>query len=186
MNGKKLAHFGLIVAAIGLGACRGEQTPGATPTMSSEQVLATAQGIAEQTRSAASPTASPTPITPSPTIPQESPTLEATSTPTSPRLRASYNANVRSGPGEEYEVIDVLLQGQEADVLGRYDDTPIGTWYFISRSGGGLDGWVWSGAVILSGNAGLIPFRDAPPTSTPVPGPTQTPTPTPSATVATP
>jgi hypothetical protein len=99
-------------------------------------------------------------------------------TPSDITITADYNANVRDGPGDQYEIIDFILAGQTAMVIGRYDDTPIGTWWFIRRIGEGIDGWVWSGIGTLSGNELLIPVLEPPPTPTPVPLPTDTPVPT--------
>jgi uncharacterized protein YraI len=79
-------------------------------------------------------------------------------------VTAKYNVAVRSGPGEEYPAIDLFLQGQTAQVFGRIDDTPIGTWWMIHRIGQGLDGWVWGGATDLSGGEGGIPILTPPPT----------------------
>jgi uncharacterized protein YraI len=70
---------------------------------------------------------------------------------------ANYPVAVRSGPGEQYEDIDLFLTGQMARVVGRYDDSPIGTWYLLQRIDAGKDGWVWSGAVTLTGDAALVP-----------------------------
>lgn len=147
-------------------------------TLSSEEVLQTAQAIAELTRSAITATFTPLPATPTETVPPESPTPANTPTPGTVYLVADYNANIRRGPGEVYEVIDVILQGQEADVVGRYDGTALGTWWYVTRRGQGLDGWVWSGAVTVYGNQASVPYQDAPPTSTPSPEPTSPPAPT--------
>jgi uncharacterized protein YraI len=105
-------------------------------------------------------------------------------------VQARYNANVRRGPGENYEAIDVFYEGSSAEVLGRYDHPATGVWWFIDRIGEGLNGWVWGGAVLFSGNPASVPYFEAPPTSTPSPEPTQAPpstlapseTPAPSAT----
>ena len=170
-----------------LSACGSLKGESPTATISGEQVLETARAIADQTRSAASPTvtrslASPTEVQPSPSSPSPSPspTLGA------PIIRVDYNANIRRGPGEVYEVIDVIYQGDIADVIGRYDDTPIGTWWSIQRRGAGLNGWVWSGAVKLEGDPNQIPIFIPPPTSTPSPVPTSPPTPTETPTPETP
>jgi uncharacterized protein YraI len=72
-------------------------------------------------------------------------------------VTANYPVKVRSGPGEEYEEVDLFLTGQMARVVGRYDATSIGTWYLLQRIDVGKDGWVWSGAVTLAGDPALIP-----------------------------
>jgi hypothetical protein len=101
-----------------------------------------------------------------------------TPTPTVPIVRPAYNANVRAGPDETYEILDFFIEGQEAEVIGRYDHPTMGVWWYIKRIGQGLNGWVWNGAVILSGNPAGITYFDAPPTSTPIPDPTNPPQPT--------
>ncbi len=137
-----------------------------TPTPSAEQVIRTAQAMAEATRGAATPTLPPSPVPPSPTMPLATDTPASTSTPTSPIATADYNANVRSGPDESYPVIDVFLQGQTADVVGRNNNlssgTSGGTWWLLRRIGGGLDGWVFSGAVTLSGDSSGVPNQELP------------------------
>ena len=115
--------------------------------------------MAEQTRQAATPTSSPTPVTPTATFKPVTPTVAVTPTPavSGPVVTADYPVTVRVGPGETYAQVDLLLTGQMARVVGRFDDTPIGTWYLLQRIEVGKDGWVWSGAVTLVGDPALIP-----------------------------
>ena len=179
----------LVTISLGLllTACNLPGGEAATPTPSSEDVLATAQAIAEATLAAASDTPTPAPPTETLGPPTETSTPGPTSTPSIPTAVADYNANIRFGPGEEYEIIDFILAGEAGEIVGRWDDTPIGPWFFIRRFGeSGRDGWVWSGAVTLSGNADGVPILEPPPTPTPTEEPTDapepataTPTPTP-------
>lgn len=158
----------------------GPAGPTATPTLSSEDVLQTAEAMAEMTRQAASPTPSPTPVTPTATEVQQTATPENTPTPSNARVTANYNSNVRSGPDEAFEVIDFLLQGNLAQPTGRYENPVTGTWWYITREEG-FDGWIWGGAVTFSGNEASVPFRESPPTPTAGPSatPTESSTPTP-------
>jgi uncharacterized protein YraI len=174
----RLAVVPLLV--LGLAACAQAPRSESTPTISSDDVLKTAEAIAEATRSAASPTATETPLTPTPTEVLETATPQATSTPLSPIVVADYNANVRSGPDEAFPVIDFLLEGDQANVVGRYQNETNGTWWSIRRIGKGLDGWVWGGAVTLSGDAGQVPSLESPPTPEiePTEKPSKTPGPT--------
>lgn len=191
MIGRKIVYvrwlFGVILI-LALPACNLTSTEASTSTPSSEQVLATARAIAQSTLDAASPTPTLAPPTDTPGPPTETFTPEPTDTPSITTAVADYNANIRSGPGEEYEVIDFILAGEAGEIVGRYDNTPIGTWWLIQRFGeAGRDGWVWEGAVTLSGNEASVPILEPPPTPTPTqepPGPTPTPseTPTPTAT----
>lgn len=135
--------------------------------MTSEDILATAQAIAGQTRNAPTITATAIPSTSTPSPIPESPTPSVTPTPDFPAASASYNVSVRSGPGEEYPIVDLFLQGQTAQIIGRYDDTPIGTWWLVLRIGQGINGWVWSGATDVSGDTASVPVLEAPPTPEP-------------------
>lgn len=156
-----LILLSLVVLTAG---CRA--SPG-TPTMTSEDVLRTAQAIAEQTRSAPSATPSPLPASPTPTVPPATATPSVTPTPVFAAATAKYNVSVRSGPGEEYPIVDLFLQGQQAEIIGRYDLSPIGTWYLVSRIGQGINGWVWSGATDVSGDLSAVPVLEPPPTPEP-------------------
>ena len=147
-----------------LAGCRGAA---GTPTLTSDDVLRTAQAIAEQTRNAPTSTATPVPQTATPTVPPPTVPPTQTVTPNFAAVTATYNVSVRSGPGEEYPIVDLFLQGQTAQVIGRYDDTPIGTWYLVSRIGQGINGWVWSGAAEASGDLSGVPVLEAPPTPEP-------------------
>lgn len=149
-----------ILLMLGLAACRGGAA--ASPTLSSEQVLQTAQAIAEQTRSAVTPTPSPVPETPTPTVPADTPTPTVSPTPNVPTAVAKYNVSVRSGPGEDYPIVDLFLEGQAGQIIGRFDESPIGTWWLILRVGQGINGWVWSGATDVSGETGGVPVLEAP------------------------
>lgn len=185
MERRKVGFKGWLVATFLLFVLSGCNLPSreaGTPTASSEQVLQTARAIAQATLEASSPTPTRAPPTDTPGPPTETFTPEPTGTRSSPLVTANYNANLRSGPGEEYEVIDFFLGGEQANVAGRYDETPIGTWWSIRRIGEGLDGWIWSGAVTFSGSDLGVPVLEPPPTPTPTeepPGPSPTPSETP-------
>jgi hypothetical protein len=158
------------LTAWGLGGCT-LFGPAPTPTLSADAVLSTAQAIAEQTRSAATPTFTLAPVSPTATLPLETGTPTPTATSTSAVVTANYNANVRSGPGENYLVIDVFLQGETAAAVGKYDDPIGGRWWSIHRLAQGIDGWVWGGAVVFSGEDASVPFLIPPPTPTKTPVP---------------
>jgi len=85
-----------------------------------------------------------------------------TSTPEFAIATAKYNVSVRSGPGEDYPIVDLFLQGQAAEITGRFDETPIGTWWLIVRIGSGINGWVWSGAADVAGDVSGVPVLEAP------------------------
>ncbi len=173
------AAFGALL----LTACSLRAAPASTPTLTSDHALQTAQAIADVTRRAASPTPSPTPIPPSPTPILATDTPTPTATPSSATVTANYNAYVRAGPDVSFDWIDFLLQGQSAEVVGRYENPDSGTWWYIRRLSEGKDGWVWSGAVTLSGDASGVPLMPAPATPTAPPAPTSPPTATASPTL---
>jgi len=153
----------LVLAAAVLAAACSAGQGGRTSTPSAEDVIRTAEAMAEATRQAVPPTPSPAPVTPTVTptaTPAVSATPVATATPavSGPVVTANYPVSVRVGPGESYEQLDLFLTGQMARAVGRFDDTPIGTWYLVQRIDVGKDGWVWSGAVTLTGDPALIPL----------------------------
>jgi hypothetical protein len=158
----------IFILSLIMTGCSSKEEPSEQPTRSSEDVLRTAEAIAEMTRQSSTntPELVPTEVTPSATVVEQSPTHLPTETPTSPKVRADYNANVRSGPDETYPVIDFFLAGEEADVIGLNIHPTMGTWWYIKRIGQGLNGWVWGGAVTFSGDATGIPYFEAPPTPT--------------------
>jgi hypothetical protein len=134
-------------------------------THPSEGVISTAKAYAELTLQATFQTPPPTPIRPSPTISLETPTSMPTTTPDIPIVTAIFGANVRSGPSEEYSIIDLLFEGDSAEVVGMYDNInyePV-TWWRIHRIGEGKDGWIWSGVVSLSGDFDEVPILIPPP-----------------------
>jgi hypothetical protein len=161
----RIAAVGL--AASGLVACRGPAAP-ASSTPSPEQVIATAEAIADLTRAAVTPTATLPPFTSTPEPPTATPTLAATATPDFPIATALFNAYVRSGPDDAHPNVDFILQGQTGEILGQYNnftsETSAGVWYLIRRIGGGLDGWVYGGAVSVAGDPNAIPPIDLVPT----------------------
>ncbi len=154
----------IALAAI-LAGC-GSGAPG-TPTMDPESVIATAEAVAQLTRSAVSPTSPPPRGTPTPTAPAVTLTATSAPSPAGPTASAAYNANVRSGPGVEFERIDDFYLGQSANLIGRHVNSLGELWWYIHRIGGGWDGWVWDGAVVITGDVSGVPFLEMPATPTP-------------------
>lgn len=162
-DGMRKAVRLLLILFIGLtmSACQSDDPD---PAALGAIVIETASAKAELTRQATLQTPPPTPITPSPTEPlvTDTPIPTETPTPSVPVAQADYNAYVRTGPDESFESIDFFLQGQTAEVVGRYTNEATGTWWYIQRIDAGKDGWVWGGAVTLSGDENTIPFIDPP------------------------
>jgi hypothetical protein len=165
MRVEKTTVLLLILACFVLYGCSPGQEVSSTPTRASEDILGTALADAEATRQATMQTLPPSPIPPSPTAVLETATPEPTATPNLLLAIADMNARVRSGPDEVYEILDFLLAGDSAEVVGRYENsgyTPP-TWWFIRRIDTGKDGWVWSAVVTLSGDASGVPILEPPP-----------------------
>jgi hypothetical protein len=177
-----MRHVAFLAAACFLSACTLGGGPVGTPTLTSGEVVQTAEAEALQTREAAPPSPTRVLSTPTPSEPAATPTTAFTSTPSSVLATADQTANVRLGPGTNYEWIDFLFQGQSAEIVGRYESDVDGTWWRIHRLGQGLDGWVWGGVITTSGDLSGVPYLLPPPTSTPAPQPTATSTETPTAT----
>ena len=79
------------------------------------------------------------------------------------RLDQEDPVNVRSGPGVFYDLIGVLLPGQEVTALGR---SAGGDWVLVEYPGvTGGSGWVYSPLVILSGEE--LSIIEPPSTPTP-------------------
>lgn len=109
---------------------------------------------------------------------------EPTATPTpaaapvqncSPTLVANTVANVRGGPGTEYNIVGSLPQGASAAVAGKNQD---GTWWYIQFPGG-VGGYAWIAASVTTATCipatlAIIAAPPAPaaaaPTNTNVPG----------------
>lgn len=168
----------LLIAGMAVTGCKSKNGTEAEATLSSQDVIHTAEAIAEATRSAITPTQTRMPITPTVTTPPMTPTPSETATPGMAMATANYNANVRTGPGEEYDWVDFFLAEQVAELLGRYDNPSSGTWWYLRRIEIGLDGWVWGGAVTLAGDTSGVPYLEPPPTPTSTPKPTNPPAPT--------
>ncbi len=90
-----------------------------------------------------------------------------TSSPRGPFIRVLLTTteydpiNVRSGPSSTYELVGVMLVGQEAPALGYYDQ-----YIQIEYPGGpGGKGWVFSNNVDIIG--GPLPLLEPPATATP-------------------
>ena len=99
----------------------------------------------------------------------------STATPESALVTANVNANVRGGPGTNYNVVGVLRVGESAPVTGRNSDS---SWWQINYQGGAS--WIANSVVTASSTAHDAPVVSAPPpppTNTPAP-PTATPPPT--------
>lgn len=124
-------------------------------------------------------------------LPEASPTPEATPEPTeepideveaeAPQPSANVDANLRAGPGTQFDVIGGTITGQEVDIVGQ---NSTGEWYLLSNGG-------WIAATLVDNPPSAVPVvaDDASPLlNGDQPGPILVPTPAPngSGLVATP
>ena len=105
----------------------------------------------------------------------------ATVTPPANRVEIFQDANVRAGPGTDYDLVGVLIPGQTSPILGQSSDS---SWLMIEYIGGPDNvGWVFAPNVHMIGDLPSIPTVSPPatptlrPTTTPEPGSTSGPLP---------
>ncbi|MEO8397691.1 MAG: ABC transporter substrate-binding protein, partial [Chloroflexota bacterium] len=75
----------------------------------------------------------------------------------------SSQQNVRSGPGDNYDILGQLTQGEQAAVIGASLDY---TWVVINFRG--TQGWLIGNLLTVSGDLRSVPVIPAPPTPIPV------------------
>jgi uncharacterized protein YgiM (DUF1202 family)/beta-lactamase class A len=85
-------------------------------------------------------------------------------------VEAIQQANVRSGPGIDYDLITEITVGTKYLMIGRSAQFP---WYLISLPQ--TSGWVYVDLVKVSGNIATIPYTELIITPGPSPFPTSTP-----------
>ncbi len=85
-----------------------------------------------------------------------------TSMPSPPMVTAFQDANCRFGPGNVYDVVGALLNGNSAPIVGRNVET---TWWMVTTNQGATC-WVWDGTVSISGDTSQVPVIAPPPTPT--------------------
>lgn len=82
-----------------------------------------------------------------------------------PTAFARGGANVRGGPDPGYPLLEQLLSGDVRRVTGRHAGFQ---WWQVEAAGGRV-GWVWNGAVVVTGNIRDLPLVEAPPLNGVVP-----------------
>ena len=87
-----------------------------------------------------------------------------TGTPAGPSIFVPEQVNVRSGPGTDYELLGILVQGQTAPAIGR---SPGGEWILVVYPGvpDGV-GWVYTRLVRLDAGQATLPVVEPPATPT--------------------
>ena len=170
---RKKFLFMYLVAIVVIFACN---LPGGAPPETEEPDLElTITALANQAAQATTGNTSPQETA----TPEFTPTPGATSTPSVPQVSVSTNTNCRVGPGVVYDLVDSLLIGQTAEVVGKNSGVP--NYWVIKRINGSGTCWLWGEYATVSGNTSNLPEYPVPPTPTPSPTPTATATATPSA-----
>lgn len=149
--------------------------PGSTTVPPSE--AATMEGLATSTPSS-TPSSTIAPSSTASVTATASPSATTTATPRPPDAVTNTGVNLRFGPGKVYPVVKVLGAGEGLAVLGRLR----GNGWYKARTGDGVEGWAYSGALTVSINPESVPLVDAPPLApAPPAAPTSTPQPLPGA-----
>jgi len=100
-------------------------------------------------------------------LPSLTPSPSFTFTPSIVTVSVSGNTNCRTGPGTVYDLLDSLLVGQTAEVVGR--DAEGQNWVIKMPSNPARTCWLWGRYASLSGNWEALPIIEPPPTPTPAP-----------------
>ena len=101
-------------------------------------------------------------------------TVTLTATPSVPMISVGLATNCRTGPGASYDYLTALLEGEKAEVVGKY--TSVSPPYWVIRKGS-VTCWLWGQSATVEGNTSTLPEMIPPPS--PTPPPTSTPTTTP-------
>ena len=164
-------------ALLALAGCgRATPTPlptvAATSTFASTALVAAANSPTATGTPAPSPTAVPSTDTPTATavpptataIPASTATFTPLPAPTASATQALVYAvivrnpvNVRSGPGQGFDVVAQVLSGQRYPVLAR---DPASVWWQIDLDG--TAGWVFGDLISVEGDSEALPVVDAP------------------------
>jgi len=175
---KQLRFMGVIIFVLGcLSACSilgepasgGKLSDSAIFTQAAETIVAQLTPLpATQTARATKPIPTNTPYIPPTETP--APVVQPTATaalPTfqpPPLLRANLSTHCRAGPGVAYDIVGLLVPGEDVSLLGKSD--PPGWWYIRNppqRRRQPLSFcWVWSGSTTASGDVDSVPVVSPP------------------------
>jgi cytoskeleton protein RodZ len=144
-------------------------TPPLAPSQPGQTVPSDAAATPTESSILLLPTATPKPV--EPTLPAEpTPTpVPPTPTPAPQPATVSTLANLRSGPGTEFELVGGVQPGEQINIVGRTED---GLWFL-------LDSGAWIFAQLIENSPGNVPVAGTTPGATPLseePTPTLTPT----------
>ena len=133
-------------------------------TQVAQMVAATLAAQTVLANSLASPTSMPTDTPQFTFTPSLTPTFTYTSTSTIPMVSVSVNTNCRSGPGDPYSILGVLVVGQTAEVVGH---SPLNDNWIVKLPGSAVTCWLWAQYATVTGNTAGLPVVNPPPTPTP-------------------
>ncbi len=137
-------------------------TASPTPTFVGRDALALAPAPELPFELPELPTFTPTPtITPTPT---QTPTPTPTPLPVYKAQIVAELVNLRAGPGDAYQVLSILPQGDEVVLKGRSADD---AWVWV-RTAAGEQGWLFAELLQVASDA-ILPVLTPPPTATPGP-----------------
>jgi formylglycine-generating enzyme required for sulfatase activity len=134
------AEFAIALAATLTAQPTSTPTPTETPDI--EQMLATAVAETLTAQPSPTPTATPTPPQPATAV-------------------IDSEANIRQGPGTDYDIIGIAAQGQRFPISGKNQD---GSWWQIDYNN--QTGWV-AGQLVTAQNADVVPVAQHIPTPLP-------------------
>lgn len=172
------AFFAILAGSVVLIGCCvffGGMFGGISPTPPKVTVEALQEIVREEPTATDSPepTATPAPTrpptdTPGPTKTPLPPTdtPEPTITPDVPYVvkQSDGDANLRLGPGTDYEVVGVLKNGDSLNIIGRNSDS---SWWQVSTQNG--EAWVATGIVVAHNVTDNVPVQEPPPLPASVP-----------------
>ncbi len=101
--------------------------------------------------------------------PSFTPTATSTLTPSISMVSVSVNTNCRSGPGDPYDILSILVVGKTAQAVGRAADN--GFWIIQNPANPASTCWLWSQYATVTGNSQGLPVITPPPSPTPSPTP---------------
>ena len=98
--------------------------------------------------------------------PSLTPTLTYTLTPAVPMVSVSVNTNCRSGPTTAYDLLGIMMVGEQAEVVG--SSTLTDTMIIKLPSDPSITCWLWAQNATVVGDISRLPVIPIPPTPTPV------------------
>lgn len=161
--------YAILILVLAAFACSlpGQSTPSTTAseTPGDQNQPDLAATITAQAMTIQAPTAT-LPLPTETLTPEFTATITLTPTPEVPMVSVSVNTNCRTGPNIQFDLIGALNVGQNAEVVGRYQN---GAYWIIKNPGSSGNCWLWGNYATVTGNTSNLPEFPSPPTPTPYP-----------------